>query len=334
MIKSWRDDQNVPSLDPEVLSRRSMLTCALLALSGLGGSTAAVFAQSKPDRSTTEAEEIAAAEKVARDAKLGPLSHSTSAHFLAIGDAPDEHREAALKLCEALGQDFLAQFRKLGFKLAYPDHRLTIVTLKDTTSYAVFLGRKPDKDEGGCYDLVTKRLLIFDFRSDAAEIQASETRKNLFSLVHETAHQLSFNTGLLNAENDVPLCISEGLATYVELWEPGVKKVIGRRNQPRLNGLLLATDEDVSWIALSELLADDKAFEDPKTVQLAYAESWLLVHHMLKPGARLPKFREYLAAASQASKPDDRVKLAEKRLGSLSKLNREVKDEARRLVHP
>jgi len=309
-----------------------MLTCALLALSGLGGSTAAVFAQSKPDRSTTEAEEIAAAEKVARDAKLGPLSHSTSAHFLAIGDAPDEHREAALKLCEALGQDFLAHFRKLGFKLAYPDHRLTIVTLKDTASYAVFLGRKPDKDEGGCYDLVTRRLLIFDFRSDAAVIQASETRKNLFSLVHETAHQLSFNTGLLNAENDVPLCISEGIATYVELWQPRVKNAIGGTNAPRMQGLLQSTESEDPWIRLSELLADDKAFEDPKTVQLAYAESWLLVHHLLRTPSRLPRFREYLAASSQPSKPEDRVKLAEKFLGSLTKLDREVKNKARRLV--
>jgi hypothetical protein len=311
-----------------------MLTGALLALAGLGLGTAPAFAQSKPEISTKEADEIEAAEKVARDGKLGPLRHSTSAHFLAIGDAPNEHREAALKLCESVGKDFLARFRELGFKLAYPDHRLTIVTLKDAPSYAVFLGRKPDKDEGGCYDLVTGRLLIFDFRSDLDDLTAPATRKNLFSLVHETAHQLSFNTGLLNAQNDPPLCISEGIATYVELWEPRVKKAIGGRNQPRLNGLLQATDKKVSWIPLSELLADDKAFEDPQTVQLAYAESWLLVHHLLKSPSRLPRFREYLAATPQLSKPDDRVKHAEKFLGSLTKLDRDVKNEARRLVRP
>jgi hypothetical protein len=332
MIKSWRNDQNVAPLIPEVMSRRSMLTRALLTLGGLGAGISVALGQSKPARSTTEAEEIAAAEKVARTANLGPLRHSASPHFLAIGNAPDEHREAALRLCEALGQDFLTQFRKLGFKLAYPDHRLTIVTLKDAASYAVFLGRKPDKDEGGCYDLVTKRLLIFDFRSDPADIQASETRKNLFSLVHETAHQLSFNTWLLNAENDVPLCVSEGLATYVELWQPRVKNAIGGTNEPRLRGLLQSTDSEVPWIPLSELLADDKAFEDPKTVQLAYGESWLLVHHLLRTPSRLPRFREYLAATPQSSKPEDRVKLAEKVLGSLTKLDREVKNKARRLV--
>ena len=148
MIKSWRNDQKVPPLVPEVLSRRSMLTGVLLALAGLGLCTAAALAQSKPESSTAEADEIAAAEKVARDGKLGPLRHSTSEHFLAIGNAPDEHRQAALKLCESLGQDFLAHFRKLGFKLAYPDHRLTIVTLKDAPSYAVFLGKEPDQGRG------------------------------------------------------------------------------------------------------------------------------------------------------------------------------------------
>ncbi len=235
-------------------------------------------------------------------------------------------------LCESLGQDFLAHFRKLGFKLAYPDHRLTIVTLKDSKSYAVFLGKEPIKDEGGCYDLVTRRLLIFDIRSDPDDLEAPETRANLFSLVHETTHQLSFNTGLLNAKNDVPLCISEGIATYVELWQPRVKNAIGGANEPRLRGLLQSTDSEVSWIRLSDLLADDKAFTDPKTIQLAYAESWLLVHHLLRTPSRLPRFREYLAATSQSKKPEARDKLAEKFLGSLTKLDRDVKNEARRLV--
>jgi Protein of unknown function (DUF1570) len=326
MITSWRDGQNLPPLDSEVLSRRSLLSGALLALAGLASGSAPALAQSKTASPTSEAEEIAAAEKVARDGKLGPLRHSTSEHFLAVGNAPDEHRKAALRLCESLGGDFLAHFRALGFKLKYPDYRLTIVTLKDATSYAVFLGKEPIKDEGGCYDLVTGRLLIFDIRSDPADLAAPETRANLFSLVHETAHQLSFNTGLLNAENNVPLCLSEGIATYVELWQPRVKNAIGGINRPRLAAL-----ED-AWIPIQELLADDKAFSDPKTVQLAYAESWLLVHHLLKTPSRLPRFRDYLAAASHSSKPEDSVKLAEKFLGSLTKLDRDVKNEARRLV--
>jgi hypothetical protein len=305
-----------------------MLRGALHVLVGLGLNTAAAFAQSKPELATKEADEIEAADKVARDAKLGPLRHSSSAHFLAIGNAPDEHRKAALKLCESLGQDFLAHFRALEFKLSYPDHRLTIVTLKDAPSYAVFLGKEPLKDEGGCYDLVTGRLLIFDFRSSPDDLRAPAARANLFSLVHETAHQLSFNTGLLNAKNDPPLCISEGIATYVELWQPRVRNAIGGKNRPRLEALQDA------WIPLQDLLADDKAFADPKTVQLAYAESWLLVHHLLKTRSRLPKFREYLAAAPESSKPVDRVRLAEKYLGSLTKLDQDVKNAARRLVRP
>ena len=41
----------------------------------------------------------------------------------------------------------------------------------------------------------------------------------------------------------MPLCISEGVATYVELWQPRVKNAIGGINKPRLRGMLQATDQ-------------------------------------------------------------------------------------------
>jgi hypothetical protein len=233
-----------------------------------------------------------------------------------------------LKLCEVLGQAFLAQFRALGFKVAYPDRRLIVVTLKSPASYAVFLGQEPDKDEGGCYDLVTKRLVVFDFTSTSSpgDFEAPATRKNLFSLVHELAHQLSFNTGLLDASKDVPLCISEGLATCVELWRKGVKYAIGAKNVYRLEALRLAAD----WIPVADLLTDDKTFHDPQTAQLAYGESWVLVHYLLK--RRLPATRAYLAGLQPPDKAQKRIKVAEKNLGPLAKLDREIKSEARRLL--
>jgi Protein of unknown function (DUF1570) len=316
-------------------SRRSVLTAAVLTLVSRGTQSIAAFPdpQGKPEAVLAEKEEIAAAEKVARDGKLGPLRHSTSEHFLAIGDSGDKHRTEALKLSESMGQSFLAHFRALGFKVAYPDRRLVIVTLNGPASYSLFLGREPDKDEGGSYDVETRRLVIFDLRAQPGDIEAPATRANLFALVHETAHQLSFNTGLLNAENDVPLCISEGFATYVELWRPGVKNSIGGINKPRLEALIQSADKDNSWIPLTDLLADDKAFSNPKTAQLAYAESWLLVHHLLKTRSRLPGLRDYLAATPATSKQLGRIKVAEKHLGSLTKLDREIKNEARRYVH-
>ncbi len=44
----------------------------------------------------------------------------------------------------------------------------------------------------------------------------ASTRVNTFTLVHEAIHQLTYNTGLLDRQADVPVAISEGLATFGE----------------------------------------------------------------------------------------------------------------------
>jgi hypothetical protein len=265
-------------------------------------------------------------EKAAHAAKLEMLRHSCSDHFLGVGNAPDAFRASALRHCEALGLAFLAYFRGRGFTVDYPKRRLTVVTLKDADSYAALLGEALGKDVGGHYDLDTNRLVIFDFRP-GGELAAGAERVNLFTLVHETSHQLCYNTGLLDRKGDIPVCISEGFATYVELWRPGVKNAIGGINKPRLEALVQSED----WISIADLLDSDKAFRDPATAQLAYAESWVLAYWMLKR-PKLPATRDYLTALKPSGKEFSRAKLAEKALGSLSKLDRDVKAEARKLV--
>ena len=312
---------------PGILSRRSLVKGVIAALSGLGSGPFVTGQEAKVPGRATEAEEIAKVEKLLRAARLGPLHNTRSAHFLAVGDAPESHQRQALAVCEALGEAFLVHFRGRGFTVEYPDRRLTVIALRDRDSYAALLADAPGKDVGGHYDLETNRLVIFDFRSQQAAIVAQAERVNLFTLVHETAHQLSFNTGILNRQVDLPVCVSEGLATYVELWRPGVKNAIGGVNRPRIEALRQAVD----WIQIGELLVDDTAFE-PKTEQLAYAESWLLVHYLLRASSRQPRFRQYLAEVQGSNKPADRPRIAEKTLGPLAKLDHELKDEARKYL--
>ena len=386
----------VTAQPPGVLSRRSLVKGVIAALSGLGSGPLATGQEGKAPGRATDAEEIAKVEKLARDAGLGPLHNTRSAHFLAVGDAPESHLRQALDICEALGEAFLVHFRGRGLTVEYPDRRLTVIALRDQDSYAALLGEAPGtdtmnhlrehrarrgwsqeelarraglsragisaietdrlvpsvaaalalaealecrvedlfqlrrqapKDVGGHYDLETNRLVIFDFRPQQQAIAAQAARVNLFTLVHETAHQLSFNTGILNRQADVPVCVSEGLATYVELWRPGVKNAIGGVNRQRMQALRQAED----WIQIGDLLADDTAFE-PKTAQLAYAESWLLVHYLLRASSRQPRFRQYLAEVPGSNKPADRTRIAEKTLGPLAKLDHELKDEARKYL--
>ena len=313
---------------PGVLSRRSLVKGLLAGVSGLGSARSAAGQEAKAPGQAIDAEEIAKVEKLARDARLAKLYSVRSVHFLAVGDAPESHQREALALCEALGEAFLAHFRARGFTVEYPDRRLTMIALRDRDSYSALIGEAPGKDVGGHYDLETNRLVIFDFRSQQEAIAAQAERVNLFTLVHETAHQLSFNTGILNRQLEPPMCVSEGLATYVELWRPGVKNAIGGVNRPRMEDLRQAVD----WIPIGDLLTDDTAFEQ-KTDQLAYAESWLLVHYLLRANSRQPRLRQYVAEVQVATKAAERIRIAEKVLGPLATLDHGLKDEARKYLH-
>jgi Protein of unknown function (DUF1570) len=286
---------------------------------------------------TNEADEIAAVQALTKKAGLGRFSDSRTDHFLGLGDAPDVFRKSALAICESLSAAFLPHFRQKGFELAMPAQRLTVITLKDKDSYRDLLGEDPGMMVGGHYDLDTNRLVMFDFRPNIGQIgpQANPERVNLLALVHETTHLLCFNTGLLSRQTDVPDWVSEGLATYVELWQKKKPATpIGAVNRPWLSFLLEARSTDKSWIRLPDLVADDKTFWDEKTQQLSYAESWLLVHQLMITPAQLPKFRSYLAGLPPQGQGTaaDRVALAEKHLGSLMKLERELDRYLNRLA--
>jgi len=322
-----------PIENPGALSRRSWLAGTMLY--GIGAVTVARGATDtgEDDGDAGEAEEIADVQSKAKKAGLEPFAHSRTKHFLCLGNAPAKFRGAALEICESLAESFLAYFRERGFKVAFPAHRLTVIALKDDASYRAYINRVPDDLEGGHYDLDANRLVMFDFRPKKSDLAAAAERINLLCLIHETTHLLCFNTGLLSLKADVPACISEGLATYVELWQPKGKRKIGGKNEYRLDALLIAARQNAeSWIPIADILADDDVCEGAKTVQRAYAESWLLVHYLIKTVAQLVKFKAYLAEIPVATGAAKRLEYAEARLGSLKTLDREVKRYAQKMM--
>jgi hypothetical protein len=314
-------------------SRRAWMSAALLGLAGGRPLTARAGSFSAAERGDRDEDrELERIQTAARTAGLRQFSIGRTEHFLGAGDAPQAYRTAALGVCEQLATVFLGYFRQHGFEVAFPARRMVVVTLKDDRSYGAFLGAEPDDAVGGHYDLDTNRLVVFDFRPRQAELDAKAESVNTFTLVHETAHLLSFNTGLLSRRADVPLCISEGLATFVEIWRPAHGRrapAIGATNRPRLRALLDAGKDEEPWFEIDKVLDDDKLFEDPAAQQLAYAESWLFAHYLLKTPAQLPKFQAYLKALSAQGERARRLECARAHLGSLSELDRRLKRHAR-----
>jgi Protein of unknown function (DUF1570) len=318
------------------VNRRAWLAGTLLGLSARITSPVRANLPGQDQPNATDDDEIKAVQAAAQRAGLRGVSSNKTEHFLCAGDAPKEYRAEVLGACEQLATVFLGYFRQHGFTVAFPERRMVVVILKDDRSYAAFLGQEPGDAVGGHYDLDTNRLVVFDFRSKQAELAAAAARVNTFTLAHETAHLLSFNTGLLPRQADVPLCVSEGLATFVEMWRPNQGRraaALGATNRSRLTALLDAGNDKEPWFEIAEVLKDDKLFDNADTQQLAYAESWLFAHYLLTNSAKLPKFQSYLKALSAQRQDGKRLQCAEAHLGSLSNLDRDVKRHARALLH-
>jgi hypothetical protein len=300
------------NLDPKPISRRSWLV-GTLAFAALGDA-----GEDHP--------ELAKIRAKGREAGMEGFDESESTHYLAIGDSPQKFREGALAVCEAVYSDYRKYFGDKGFEVTEQKAKLVVVALQGPKAYAMFEGGFVDDVIGGHFDIEENRLVMFNYLGTGANPKSRVPEQdNTLALVHETIHQLTYNTGLLEAKADVPLCVAEGLATFGETWAPRKRGVIGATNKRRLLGLEEGRKQGVKWIPLATLLADDKLFNDEKTQQVAYAESWMFVSKMMKDPAKLPKFRAYLAALRDKPEPSKRIEVATTHLGDLEKLDREVR---------
>lgn len=263
-------------------------------------------------------------------AGIGPLQTSQTEHYLAIGDAPEDFREDALALCEQVLESFQKYFKNKGFDPKPANGRMTVVTLSGRNVYARYQGGPVLPEMGGHYEVDDDVLVIFDARGEGGAPRgprgADPRRLNTFILVHEAIHQLTFDTGMLSRTADVPVAVSEGLATYGELWQKS-NPVIGSFNRLRLQVL---TQPGTDWIEVRTLLTKDELFSDAAHLQPAYAEAWLLVHTLLK--SRPDRFRAYLDLLRTRKDPSHRVEDATSALGDLDRLDRELKRTARNLL--
>lgn len=302
------------------ISRRSWLAAGL----ALAGGRLIGAEESKP-----EEKDLQELEARARKGGLGSFRADRSDAFLAAGDAPDGFRKTALDLCEGLARSYLSHFQSRNFAVELPPGRLTIVTLAGPDSYAAFLGEAPGPVVGGHYDLGTNWLVMFDFRPDAGSLAVEAERVNTLVLVHECLHLLCFNTGLLDRAADVPKAISEGLAVYGETWRSRRRSPLGAMNPARGQAFALARRDRLDWISLPRLLSEDDLFLDPERQQLAYAESWALVHTLMSQPSLQRRFRAYLDANRARRGDGDRFTEAVEHLVDLDRLEREMRRLAR-----
>jgi hypothetical protein len=324
-----RERQSTVAGSNRASTRRSLLTGALAAWVGAPRLSGAQDLSQPEDNREQQA--VAA---VAAKAGLRTFRTTRSRHYLGIGDASDAFRSLTLGDCEAVAADFLDYYQSMGFNVAMPAARLTVVILADARSLAAFNGdrrvqRSPTETNHqlvipGHYEPSTNRLVVLDLHSVGS---ARIGLRNLRVVAHEATHQLTFNTGLLNLHGDVPRSIGEGLAVYGEIRKTTGRTAPGQLNRGSLDTLAAARRMGTAWPSVANLLADDRPFVHDSFARLrklAYAEAWLLVHYLMKDGSRRVGFRAYLEAIQRRTGPEQRLHDAEEHLGDLDRLNREL----------
>lgn len=268
---------------------------------------------------------------------LPPLVRSESDHFLVMSNTDDAFTEMRLRDGELIYRLFLDHFRRRGFRLHEPAGKLMAAFFDSQAGFEAYLGHKTSPLITGIYHPATNRLVTYDFgqnekfrsRKEEAErlgrridagferqrFQASvlrraedvRTRANIGTIMHEVAHQLSFNTGLLHRDRDVPLWLAEGLACYCEPTSNNAWQGIGEMNAERLATLKAGQKGQAKFWSLRQLVENDHWLrqQEGEASLMGYAQSWALVHMLVQEDA--PRLRNYLRIIQDRTISDRRI---------------------------
>lgn len=302
-------------------------------------------AQSSPP--TPQTAEVADADfgpfmlKLQEKNKLSSMGRFDSKRFTAISNASDKFTTERLQNCEVFYDQFFKHFQVKGFAVHVPTQRMMIAIFDSHEGFDAYFGQRMPSGIAGVYHTGTNRLVLYDFADNRglvaykdAAIKKGDTlpsglgkdryyetvdRKmsdiskdaNLSTTMHECAHQISFNCGLLNRKGDVPASIAEGLATYCEATDEGNWTMLGTVNPLRIDTLRRAQGH---YIPLGDLLRNEKWLQS-SNVLLGYSQSWALFHLMMHQHPA--ELQRYLKQIEGRRTPEYRLADFQEAFGSL-----------------
>jgi hypothetical protein len=304
--------------------------------------------------------------------ELAPMTRYDTAHFTALSNAEESFSELRLQDCELLHGLFYDHFSRKGFPCRPSASKLMVAIFDNQAGFEACLGNKMSSLLTGIYHPVMNRMVMYDYGQNeallsskrraeragqrigsqlerqqylgAVQRQTQQYRQtaNVGTIMHEVAHQLSFNCGMLNRHGDVPLWLAEGLACYCEPTANGSWQGIGEPDPERLQALAAALSPTadarephavVPLLELRQLLADDRwvrGAKDARTLLLGYAQSWALFRMLMEQRPRA--LRDYLAVVYSRQIPDRRLADFGQAFGSLPQLEAHYQEYLQDLV--
>ena len=308
-----------------------------------------------PPPTGTEAEFIATMQGLQKRHKMLPMARFDSKRFIAISNAPDEFTRERLKLCEVFHDTFLKHFEKNGFAVHPPEERMMIAVFATNENFDSYFGRDMT-GIAGVYHTAANRLVLYDFsnnrnlrkqRDQAMEVggsignsmarakfEGTMGRKfddyskdmNLSVTMHECAHLVSFNCGLLARDRDVPAWLAEGMATYCEATDQGDWTRLGSTNPVRIRDLERAK---MAYISLADLVRDERWLQTNR-VLTGYGESWALFHLLMTE--RPKELRRYIDLLRDRKVPESRIADFQQAFGDIRKVQVRFNDYLREKV--
>jgi hypothetical protein len=285
-----------------------------------------------------------------------------SDHFMVLSNSEQSFTQERIENCETLYTAFFEHFQARGFTLTEPTDKLMVAVLRTQRAFEAFLDLRLGPAVSGVYHTPTNRLVIYDYATNSSFLEArSEAEKtvkkaksdrerqaratklegalsarrenvNVTTVMHEVAHQLAYNSGLLNREGDAPAWLVEGMAMYCEPCEGGKWKGIGATNPMRRTELASGKGK---VLTLRQLIRDDDWLRKANYVQdisLGYSQSWALFRMLMEQ--RPQQLRDYLTLIYTRRTPDRRLTDFGEAFGSIEQLEARYADYLVDLAKP
>jgi hypothetical protein len=244
-----------------------------------------------------------------------------------------------------------------------PEGRMMLAVFDGQAGFEAYLDRKMPTGVTGLYDAATNRLVVYDFGRNRA---FEETKKrgdeigrrvpndlqraqsvgafrravrdwrddvNLETVMHETAHQLSFNGGLLSRTGDVPIWLAEGLACYCESTAKGGWQGVGEPNPARTATLASQLRGGGALFPLRTLVENDDWLRrggSQAAIALGYAQSWALFRMLVEE--RPEALRKYLDRIRDERTPEHRLEDFAEAFGNFDKMDTRYREYVKDVV--
>ncbi len=229
---------------------------------------------------------------------------TATSHYLVVHAAGQ--RDQWAQRFESFHRAFVHYFSVRGWRVPEPRFPLVAVVFPTQSQYfahARATNVAITKEVLGYYSPISNRILMYDLTNVHPGAQAATFE----TVVHESAHQTAFNTGMHDRLRPPPRWLIEGLGTLFEargVWDPrGHPNQLDRINAYRLERFQAYLPRRARG-SLLDMIATDRLFEtDPDA---AYAEAWAFSFFLAE--TRPKQYVEYLQrTAHRTGEPVDQV---------------------------